>query len=161
MINYSIFNKSVEKKEVAEILALYDSFFIPKISDRNNLVEFAEKLSKNATFIFAKKQKKIVGFAAFYFNASPKSSYLTLIAVDNRHQGLGIGKAIIEKMIEYCEKNESEGIMLEMRVRNKNLLDFYYSLGFEVKDKFTSTFNGETKLHLYFTCKKKIEKKKT
>ncbi|MDY0142786.1 MAG: GNAT family N-acetyltransferase [Bacteroidales bacterium] len=148
MLEYSIIDKSIGKDNVVEILTQYDSYFIPKISERNNLIEYAEKLASNATFIIAKKFNNIAGFAAFYFNQAPKSSYLTLIAVNKDFQGLGIGKSLINELILFCRTKNSTGIMLEMRANDSKLLNFYTKLGFEITEKFKSPFNEEVKYYM-------------
>lgn len=154
MLNYSIIDKSIGKDNVVEILTQYDSYFIPKISERNNLIEYAEKLASNATFIIAKKFNIIVGFAAFYFNPAPKSSYLTLIAVNKDFQGMEIGKSLINELILFCRTNNSAGILLEMRANDSKLINFYTKLGFVVSNKFKSPFNEEIKYHMNLRLRK-------
>jgi ribosomal protein S18 acetylase RimI-like enzyme len=154
MIDFQIFDNAFNEDKITEILIHYDDYFIPKISDRKNIIEYARKLSANATFILAKNKKKIVGFTAFYFNPVPKTTYLALIATDRNFQRLGIGKSMIYKLIEYCTTHNSAGILLEMRANNLNLFNFYNSLGFEVKEKFYSSLNGETRYHMYLPIKK-------
>ncbi|SHJ73762.1 Acetyltransferase (GNAT) domain-containing protein [Tangfeifania diversioriginum] len=154
MIDFQISDKPFNEDKIAEILTHYDDYFIPKISDRKNIVEYARKLSSNATFILAKNKRKIVGFTAFYFNPVPKTTYLTLIATDRNLQGTGIGKSMIYKLIEFCTTHNSAGILLEMRANNLKLFNFYDSLGFEVKEKFSSSLNGETRYHMYLPITK-------
>lgn len=158
MIDYLISDKSFNEDKIVEILTHFDVYFIPKISDRKNLIDYAKKLSSNASFIFAKDKNTIVGFVAFYFNSAPQATYLTLIAVDNNSQDLGIGKSMIYKLIEYCTTHNSAGILLEMRANNLNLLKFYKNMGFEIKEKFESSLNGETKYHMYLPITKYNEK---
>jgi len=154
MIDFLISDKSFNKDKIVEILTHYDDYFIPKISYRKNLIDYAKKLSSNATFILAKNKNSIVGFAAFYFNPAPQAAYLALIAVDNNFQGLGIGKSLIYKLIEYCTMHNSAGILLEMRAKNFKLLKFYHSMGFGIKEKFESSLNGEIKYHMYLPIKR-------
>lgn len=154
MTEYSVNLESVNEIEIRKLLFQYDTYFIPKISDRTNLEEYAKKLSTNATFILAKNKNTIVGFAAFYYNPAPQSTYLPLIAVDQDCQGLGIGRMLVEKMVNYCFINNSAGILLEMRADNSKLFKFYSDFGFTIKDKFISPLNGETKYYMFLSTSK-------
>jgi ribosomal protein S18 acetylase RimI-like enzyme len=156
MIDYFIYEKTINKEDILELLFYYDAYFIPKISDRINLEEYSKKLASNATFILAKKEEETIGFAAFYFNPIPQSTYITLLAVDYNFQRLGIGKSLVKKITEYCYANNSAGILLEMRADDSKLFKFYSDLGFKIKDKFESPLNGEAKYHMYLTLSKTL-----
>jgi ribosomal protein S18 acetylase RimI-like enzyme len=149
MIDYIFFEKNSEPEIILEILNYFDSYFIPPISQRLDMNEFASKLASNATILLAKNKVKIAGFTAFYFNETPKFSYLTLLAVDLDFQGVGIGSIMVEKMISYCEQKLSAGIELEVRENNIPMLKVYKHFGFKIKDEFQSPFGNEKKYHLY------------
>lgn len=151
MIDYYVDIESVDEGEIYKLLFQYDSYFIPKISERTNLEEYAKKLSSNATFILAKNKNIILGFAAIYYNPAPQSTYLPLISVNHDCQGLGVGRMLMVKIINYCNVNNSAGILLEMRADNLKLFKFYSDFGFKIRDTFVSPSNGETKYHMFLS----------
>ena len=148
MVNYYLYERNAEISFVLDLLKEFDSYFIPNISVRQNIVNYSEKLAINAHIIVAKDDMKNIGFSAFYFNKSPKDTYLTLLAVNHDYQKLGIGSKLIDIMINFCKKNHSPGIMLEMRADDSKLFNFYTKLGFKIAETFKSPYNNEEKYYL-------------
>ena len=120
---------------MVEKLIKYDDSATRKISKRvGNLTQYAEKLIQYAENYVVQDKKKEVGFLSFYANERTRTyAYLTLIAVDIRVRGQGIGKLMMQYMEEECKKIEFENIRLEVDKENKNAVGFYKSLGFKVK----------------------------
>lgn len=103
MIDYLFLQKNTDTKIILDLLNEFNDYFIPRISDRVNLEEYAAKLSSNATLLVAKEGNINIGFSAFYFNPKPKDTYLSLIAVNHNYQKHGVGGGLIQKMIEHCK----------------------------------------------------------
>lgn len=98
-----------------------------------DLNEYADKLTKKARIIYAMRQNEIVGICAYYHNLAPKYSYIPLILVRKSIRGIGLGKLLINKVIQSCL--DSRGIELEVSEINEVAIRFYSGLGFEVYDR--------------------------
>lgn len=59
------------------------------------------------------------------------------IAVDPRHQGQGIGKALFSQLLETIKNNRPDILRVELFARESNhkALSFYQSLGFQVEGR--------------------------
>tara|TARA_R100000935_G_scaffold9921_3_gene19910 strand:- start:7548 stop:8954 length:1407 start_codon:yes stop_codon:yes gene_type:complete len=114
-INNSI--KIVEKLEVAEIVDfLYsvDDDFIPKLSKRLNLNEYANKLNNNASFILAYNKNNIIGLAAVYDNDYKNlCAYLPIIGIKKEFRGQGIGKQLLDSLLNHLKKYKFQKLSLE------------------------------------------------
>jgi ribosomal protein S18 acetylase RimI-like enzyme len=100
---------------------------------KNNLSksEFEDSLT-NTTLIIAKNEKnKILGFATYYHNWG----FIHLLYVDPNYQNLGIGKSLINKIIQLRKHNRhGNTIRLLCALENKSAQKFYYKFGFEKKE---------------------------
>ncbi len=56
--------------------------------------------------------------------------HITNIAVEEKYRGMGVGSAIVEKLIEVAEIYDMLGITLEVRVSNAAALHIYKKHGF-------------------------------
>lgn len=57
--------------------------------------------------------------------------YIGTIAVDTEFRKQGIGTKLLNRVISYCEKNNSSMLTLEVRVSNESAVKLYEKLGFE------------------------------
>lgn len=149
MIDYVLYKKDANIDQINNALIRFDNYFKPKLSDRTSLTILAEKLCNKANIIVAIHDESIIGIAAYYFNIMPQSSYLSVIAVEEKYRDKKIGQRLVNLMISDCRINGSAGIKLEMRAENINLLNFYNKLGFIKTDEFYSEYNNELKYYLY------------
>ena len=108
-----------------------DGYFIPALSERVNLHEWAEKICKYAVVFEVEQDGLIVGIGATYFNKAPAVSYGTYVCVKKEYQKEMFGVELIQRMIDYAEENGSGGYKCEIRESNKPLVKFYRALGFE------------------------------
>ena len=60
----------------------------------------------------------------------PNAEILNLF-VSDRYRGLGIGKSLMDHVIEVCNENEIEALTLEVRVSNEHAIKLYKDLGFK------------------------------
>ncbi len=82
--------------------------------------------------LVAFKGERIVGYAYWrqqLFN--PKVPLLS-IAVADGHQGLGLGRALMELLIEGAKLRGMEGIELHVFKHNRRAIALYCKLGFEI-----------------------------
>jgi ribosomal-protein-alanine N-acetyltransferase len=88
-------------------------------------------------------QSEVVG----YFYAQNVVGEVTLLnlAIAPKHQGKGLGKVLLQFLIDYTEAKNGESIWLEVRASNLSAQALYYSLGFNEIDRrvgYYPTANG-------------------
>lgn len=88
------------------------------------------------------------GVVAGYFYAQNVVGEVTLlnIAIASEFQGQGLGRKLLQFLIEYTEIQDGESIWLEVRVSNVAAQALYHSLGFNEIDRrvdYYPTVNGK------------------
>ncbi len=89
----------------------------------------------------AKEGEKIVGFVAgdadwFSKRERKKVGAVHEIVVDPDRRGLGIGKALMERILDYFRESGLDTVELWVGDENERALRFYKSLGFKEKDRY-------------------------
>lgn len=89
----------------------------------------------------AEEEGKIVGFIASDGNWFSKREGKVVGAIHElvilpEYRNKGIGKALVEKVIEYFKSRGLDTAELWVGDKNTQALEFYKSLGFEEKDRF-------------------------
>lgn len=94
---------------------------------------FYEEITKNkmAIYIIAKENDNIVGYGGMWHVVT--EGHITNIAVKKTHRGKGIGKQIVNKLIDIAKEKEMIGITLEVRQSNDIAKNLYKSLGFIIE----------------------------
>jgi [ribosomal protein S18]-alanine N-acetyltransferase len=85
-------------------------------------------VNKDTSTLLACDRDRVVAFAIMYFG--DEHAHLNLLAVRPSHQRLGIGKHMIEWLIESAYAAGIATIHLELRAANTAARSFYRSLGF-------------------------------
>ncbi len=122
-----------------------DDYFIPALSARVNLKEWAKKISSNAVVFELVVDNSIIGIGATYYNDAPAFSFGTFVCVKKEYQKEMYGVDLIQRMIDYAKENGSAGFKCEVRKSNKPLVKFYKLLGFEIIEEISvpnTTENG-------------------
>lgn len=91
-----------------------------------------DNLSKGHHFLLAKEDSVCLGFAAFehhYLNAN--CTRLHKIYLLPESQGKGLGKMLLERVVDLAKENHSDRISLNVNRFNKAFA-FYKKMGFEV-----------------------------
>lgn len=81
-------------------------------------------------YIVAVENNKVVGYGGMWILF--EECHITTIAVDPSRRRKGIGRKIMEHLIEKAKEQDVEWISLEVRVSNIPAQNLYKSLGFEV-----------------------------
>ena len=81
-------------------------------------------------FIVAKLRDKIIGYIIAY----PRKDFgdFNSVAVDKKYRNLGIGKKLVNFMLEKFKKLGLKRAFLEVRTKNKITISFYRNLGFKI-----------------------------
>lgn len=122
---------SLTQEEVLLLLLKAENSFSPPLSQNIpfSLSEYAEKLSKNATFVLCEENDEIIGFTAFYLNQEGAFAFIPQIWVSDKHQRKGIGASMIGLLIKKVP-SFVKSIRLEVRKNNEKAVSFYKKMGF-------------------------------
>ena len=74
---------------------------------------------------------KIVGFCAIFVEEGKDT--VGAVYVLPEHQGKGIGKILLQKILNFCR--DSKELWLEVATYNKNAINFYQKFGFHIVPK--------------------------
>lgn len=118
---------------VIDHLNACDAHFIPALSTRVSITDYAEKLHRYAELIEAWSGETLVGLAAIYANQQPSgNAFLSSLSVLKTFQRRGIALQLLAKAIPYCRDANVAAISLEVDYRNEAARRFYAHHGFSV-----------------------------
>ncbi len=132
------FNNSDHKKAFAELLNHYmaDPMGDYEPHDINKQNELIEKLSNHPTvfIIFVKYNNQFAGMATCFelfstFKIKPYM-YIHDVVIHSNFRGKGLGKALLERIIEESEIRDYCKLTLEVREDNTSAMALYKNLGF-------------------------------
>jgi ribosomal protein S18 acetylase RimI-like enzyme len=130
-ITYKINNAKLEK--IIEHLTVCNSHFIPPLSSKVSIEDYAKKLLINAERYEAWMFDRLVGLVAVYMNNPMKEkAFITNVSVLPDCTGRGIAANLINESIS---KTRAEGfgkIMLEVSNSNFAAINLYKKLNFEI-----------------------------
>lgn len=141
IINYNILNST----------AIYD-YNIRSLEQQKTLLE--DKINKNYPVIVALCDAKVVGFGMygeFRFREAYKSTVEHSVYIDPLYQGLGIGKQLLQHLIEQARLQKRHTMIAVIDSENKGSIEFHEKFGFKtvgiIKD---SAFKFDRWLHSVF-----------
>lgn len=107
------------------------------------LAKLTELAEITGTFI----QDRCRGFVAFYCNdVESKNAFITLLLVDPRDRGLGVGRGLMLCALMLMKSRGFETCKLEVKKSNQAALCLYQSLNFRMVEDRTNSFILEVKL---------------
>jgi L-amino acid N-acyltransferase YncA len=121
IINYNILNST----------ALYD-YNIRNYEQQKAILE--EKINKNFPVIVAIEDDKVVGFGMygeFRFREAYKYTVEHSVYVDNEHQGKGIGKLLLQELIQLAKEQKLHTMIAVIDAENQSSVEFHEKFGFK------------------------------
>ena len=117
----------------------HDSFLTPWSRSA-----FEEELAQNrlARYIVAVENGEIVGYAGTWLVIN--EAHVTNVAVSGQRRREGIGRLLMQKLMELARDNDMESMTLEVRVSNAAARHLYQQLGF-VEAGIRKNYYSETK----------------
>ena len=117
----------------------HDSFLTPWSRSA-----FEEELAQNrlARYIVAEENGAIVGYAGTWLVIN--EAHVTDVAVSSQRRREGIGRLLMQNLMELARENEMESMTLEVRVSNAAARHLYQQLGF-VEAGIRKNYYTETK----------------
>lgn len=92
----------------------------------------------NALLLVAELEKQIVGLLFFAANTKRKNAHTGEfgVSVHPKYQGLGIGRTLIESLLEWAKRKEQiEKVFLQVFATNTNAIKLYQRMGFATEGR--------------------------
>jgi ribosomal protein S18 acetylase RimI-like enzyme len=119
--------------EIAEHLSCCDSNFIPPLSHRIMIGEYADKISAQAERFEAWSGERLVGLVAAYCNdRENRMAFITSVSVAKAWTDRGIATMLMTQCIEYARAAGMRQIGLEVANQNVPALRMYDKFNFTV-----------------------------
>ena len=100
------------------------------------LDEYLTKLGGQAEVLADSVDGRCRGFVAYYCNdETTKQAYITLVLVDPRDRGLGIGQSLVACVLDQARRRGFTSCRLEVMRDNAAAQAMYRSLGFRVVEQ--------------------------
>lgn len=119
--------------DICGFLMECDGGFVPKLSARVDIHEYASKIFTNAIRFEALLDGAIVGLIAMYVNGS--FGYITTVSVRQNHTHCGVASSLMANCIEHSKINGILKINLEVNERSFAAIKLYRKFGFEAYRK--------------------------
>lgn len=95
----------------------------------------SELLAPHTTYVVAEDSDSLIGYAGLSKLASSTSSDIQTIAVSESHRGLGVGRKLMESLLDFARGQKAKEVFLEVREDKLTPLKLYLSLGFIAIDR--------------------------
>jgi ribosomal-protein-alanine N-acetyltransferase len=127
--------------EINEILEIERNAFEKKEAfPKEYFLELSKKWPDG--FLVAKLDKEIVGYAIG--EKSKDSGLIVSVAVKKEWRRRGIGRRLVEKLLENFKKEGMKIVFLHVREENRDAINFYQALGFKIIELVENYYsNGE------------------
>ena len=139
-MNESITVRPMVMTDVDGVMAVeHDSFLTPWSRSA-----FEEELAQNrlARYIVAEENGEIVGYAGTWLVIN--EAHVTNVAVSGQRRREGIGRLLMQNLMELARDNDMESMTLEVRVSNAAARHLYAQMGF-VEAGIRKNYYSETK----------------
>jgi lipopolysaccharide/colanic/teichoic acid biosynthesis glycosyltransferase/GNAT superfamily N-acetyltransferase len=137
-------SEKITLDELKQSLHEIDKDFVPNLSERVDIDEYAERMMNRAKFMIERDQDAIIkGIVAVYIDdeKSP-NGFVTHVATNKKYRNQGVAKRLMIKTMDYCKKAGKTGI--DLYTYNPIALDLYQNMGFEIVSQ---SPNDEWHLH--------------
>jgi ribosomal-protein-alanine acetyltransferase len=95
----------------------------------------SELLAPHTTYVVAEESNSLIGYAGLSKLASSTSSDIQTIAVSESHRGLGVGRKLMESLLDFAREQNAKEVFLEVREDKPTPQKLYLSLGFNAIDR--------------------------
>lgn len=125
-------NKATEA-EIADHLSRCDADFVPPLSSRVEINDYAQKITSKATRFEAWSGGMLVGLVANYCNdQESRIAYITSVSVLREWMCKGIAANLIKQCIKHAEMSGMRQINLDVASDNAPAIKLYEKIGFVV-----------------------------
>jgi ribosomal protein S18 acetylase RimI-like enzyme len=119
--------------EIAEHLRRCDAGFVPRLSERVDIDEYAIKIVTSATRFEAWADGVLVGLVAAYCNdVVSRIAYITSVSLLDDWRGRGIGACLIKSCLKHAATSCMKSASLDVDSTNLPAIRLYEKCGFAV-----------------------------
>ena len=127
-------------KEIQAHLEECDTDFVPNLSSKVNIEEYARKIKSLAKTFEAWSGETLIGLVAAYMNdARTRTCFITSVSVAKEFMGQGIAHALLDHCFTGSRQEGMNAIRLEVSVESHRAIRFYKNFGFSETAR-----NGDT-----------------
>lgn len=131
--------------QIAMHLQRCDSTFVPPLSQRVKIDDYAHKIVHHAQRFEAWANDQLIGLVAIYCDAEEKgTAFITNVSVLPTWQGQGIAGKLMMRCVDHARNASFERIDLEVGDENVAALKLYKKIGFQLDQENKQLMN----LHL-------------
>lgn len=117
--------------QIAEHLLRCDADFVPPLSGRVEIGDYAQKIASKATRFEAWSGGTLVGLVAAYCNDQEnRIAYITSVSVLRAWTSNGIAGRLVGQCVEHAKTSGMRQISLEVSVENTPTIKLYEKSGF-------------------------------
>lgn len=121
--------------EIAEHLRKSDADFVPPLSGRVEILDYARKITNHATRFEAWAAGTLIGLVAVYNNDfEARIAHITSVSVIREWTGKGIASRLLAQCIEHAKASGMRLISLEVARDNGPAIKLYAKYGFIVNE---------------------------
>lgn len=131
--------RSIEENDYKQVIFLFKEFalFEQLPEKMTNSVEQLKNEKEFFNCFVAIIDSKVVGYATYffaYYSWIGKSMYLDDLYVSKEYRKQGIGKKLLDSVIDLAKKKECKKMRWQVSNWNKNAQKFYEHIGAEIDD---------------------------
>lgn len=120
-----------DEAEIARHLKRCDRDFVPPLSARVAIDDYAHKIAVNAVRFEAWGGNELIGLVAAYCNdLDRRVAFITSVSVQSEWQGQGLASRLMERCIGYVQARGFKGVELEVDKENVAAIKLYEKAGF-------------------------------
>jgi ribosomal protein S18 acetylase RimI-like enzyme len=124
--------------EITEHFLSCDYNFIPHLSERVTITDYAKKITQKATRIEAWAGGTLIGLVAVYCNdQEARIAYVTSVSILSAWMGKGIATRLMSRCIEHAKASNMQQISLEVSKKNDPAIKLDKTNGFAIDAKET------------------------
>jgi ribosomal-protein-alanine acetyltransferase len=95
----------------------------------------SELLAPHTTYVVAEESNSLIAYAGLSKLSSSTSSDIQTIAVSESHRGLGVGRKLMESILNIAREQNAKEVFLEVREDKPMPQRLYDSFGFKAIDR--------------------------
>lgn len=131
MMDYQFTKNQSSQEDIQEHLLACDKNFVPSLSSRVQLPQYALKLFQRAERFEAWHMNKLVALVAVYANnLADKTAFITSVSVMPEHMGKGLAGELLRNCFAQLKALTFQKVFLEVSPSNEKAVKLYKKLGF-------------------------------
>lgn len=136
MMDYHFTQNKSTQKDILEHLKDCDKDFVPPLSNRVNLSDYAAKLVQKAERFEAWSMDKLVALVAVYANnLTERTAFITNVSVIPAHTGKGLAGKLLRSSFIQLKALTFRKVLLEVSPSNEKAMNLYKKTGFLFLEK--------------------------